>query len=263
MTAMIDKSRIAESFSRAASSYDSVAELQREVGAELLERLPNFSANRVMDLGSGTGWFTGQLAECYPSSRLISLDLAFGMLQYSRAQRPSPRCDWLCADAEQLPLKDQSISLIYSSLAVQWCERPELLMSEIDRVLEPGGYCLLATLGPDTLVELRNAWAAVDQYVHVNRFISAEQLLSGKPGSLQLESLTESVKTLQYPRLRDLTDELKKLGAHNMNAGQQTGLTSRQRVRLFSQAYEEMRLENGMLPASYQVYFIVLQKAEG
>ena len=47
-----DKRQVAASFSRAASSYDSVAELQRAVGGELLARLPTeLKPSRWLDLG--------------------------------------------------------------------------------------------------------------------------------------------------------------------------------------------------------------------
>jgi malonyl-CoA O-methyltransferase len=61
-----------------------------------------------------------------------------------------------------MPLADNSVAHIFSSLALQWCENIPALMFEIERVLQPGGTAVIATLGPDTLRELRSAWAKVD-----------------------------------------------------------------------------------------------------
>ena len=59
-----DKRQVAVSFSRAASSYDSVAELQRDVGHELIARLPvGLAPQRWLDLGSGTGYFSRVLGQ--------------------------------------------------------------------------------------------------------------------------------------------------------------------------------------------------------
>jgi malonyl-CoA O-methyltransferase len=79
----------------------------------------------------------------------------------------------LCADAEQLPLADASVDVIFSNLALQWCEDLPGAMCEIARVLVRGGCAAICTLGADTLWELRAAWRTVDQSVHVNRYYRA------------------------------------------------------------------------------------------
>lgn len=258
----IDKARVAASFSRCAASYDSVAQLQRDIGQQLIDQLPASAPTRLLDLGSGTGYFGQLLRQRYPQSPLLSLDIAAGMLAYAREQRPLDNAHWLCGDAEHLPLADDSIELIFSSLAIQWCQHPGQLFAELARVLKPGGCALLATLGPETLTELRQAWAAVDDYVHVNRFVGAEALQQAMPAGLSVERFDEQRRVLCYPQLRQLTHELKHLGAHNMNQGQPTGLTGRQRMLALKQAYEQFRDDKGLLPATYQVYYLILRKED-
>jgi len=258
---LIDKSRVADSFSRCAASYDSVAQLQRDIGHQLMAWLPPQLAGRMLDLGSGTGYFADQLRQTYPQAPLLCLDIAQGMLAYARQNRPLQNTNWLCGDAEQLPLADESIDLLFSSLAIQWCEHPEQLFSEIERALKPGGEAFIATLGPETLHELRQAWATVDSYTHVNRFID----LAGLRGDIESSGLTiaraeTGYQLLCYPQLRELTHELKHLGAHNMNRGQPTGLTGRQRIQALKAAYEQFRDSQGLLPATYQVYYLHLRK---
>ncbi|WP_415911843.1 malonyl-ACP O-methyltransferase BioC [Neptuniibacter sp. QD37_11] len=260
MDLLIDKRRVADSFSKAAQTYDSVADLQREVGQELLAYLPQQSVSTMMDLGCGTGYFTPKLKHAYPDATLLNLDLALGMLQFSRAQRCEDQTHWICADAEALPIADQQLDLIFSSLAIQWCEDVEGLFSEISRVLKPGGRFVVATLGPDTLKELRQAWSHADSFTHVNQFMPVEQLKAALPEALCCQTLEQQNKVLRYSQLKQLTDELKRLGAHNMNAGQQQGLTGRERVRRFKEGYEQQRLDDGALPATYQVIYAVFEK---
>lgn len=117
--ALPDKRQVAASFSRAAASYDSVAELQRAVGAELLARLPPGSApQRWLDLGCGTGFFSRVLAERLPASQGVALDIAEGMLNHARPLGGAEH--FIAGDAERLPLQADSCGLIFSSLAVQW-----------------------------------------------------------------------------------------------------------------------------------------------
>ncbi|UTW14187.1 malonyl-ACP O-methyltransferase BioC [Marinobacterium rhizophilum] len=260
--ALLNKHRIAESFSRAALTYDAAAELQRQIGHRLLDALPATEAARVMDLGSGTGYFTPLLRQRFVSSQLVSLDLAQGMLAYARAHRPDPAAVWVCGDAEALPLADNSLDLIFSSLAIQWCERPERLFAEIKRVLRPGGRFVVATLGPGTLHELRDAWAQVDGDMHVNRFVPRQQLLAALPPGLKLQDFRTEQRVLRYAQLRQLTAELKGIGAHNMNQGQATGLTGKARVQAFKAAYERHRDPDGLLPATYEVYYLELEKLQ-
>ncbi|WP_299178254.1 malonyl-ACP O-methyltransferase BioC [uncultured Neptuniibacter sp.] len=261
MDKVIDKQRVADSFSKAAVTYDSVAELQRDIGEALITYLPSRSIEVMADLGCGTGYFTPRLKAEYAEAGLINMDLAFGMLSYARNQRWADDTHWICADAEVLPLRDSSIDLIFSSLAIQWCENLPKLFSEVERVLKPGGRFVVATLGPQTLHELRSAWQKADSYTHVNRFISREGILSALPQALRCQRFDEELRVLQYPRLKQLTDELKRLGAHNMNAGQQVGLTGRERISRFRDAYEAQRTTEGYLPATYQVFYAVFEKS--
>ena len=269
MNELINKQRVAESFSKAASTYDSVAGLQRDIGHRLLEKssvhLHVDGLTAILDLGCGTGYFTAALKTDYPDAPLTGLDIASGMLAYARNCRqlgrlPDRQVLWVCGDAENLPLKSESYSLVFSSLAIQWCENSVALFSEISRVLNSGGIACLATLGPKTLCELRSAWSQVDSYQHVNQFQSMDVLLSALPDDLEIVESECEMRLLHYTHLKELTHELKGIGAHNMNAGQAKGLTGPARVKAFRKAYESFRNEQGLLPASYEVYYLMLRK---
>lgn len=255
----LDKSKVAASFSRAAATYDSVAELQRRVGGQLLAhldamQLPAPAVAPVLDLGCGTGCFSGALARRFGDNAVLGLDIAEGMLQFAR-RRCRGEGRWLCADAERLPLADNSVDGIFSSLTVQWCEQLTPLFQEMARVIRPGGWLALATLGPHTLHELRSAWSRVDSYTHVNRFAPRGDLQRALARARFADiSWRGETVVMQYREVRDLTRELKALGAHNVNAGKSAGLTGRRRIQQFLAAYEPFR-RDGKLPATYEVYY--------
>lgn len=254
-----DKRQVAASFSRAAASYDSVAELQRAVGGELLARLPaELAPSRWVDLGSGTGHFSRALAERFPEARGTAVDIAEGMLRHARPQGGASQ--FVCGDAERLPLASASQQLIFSSLALQWCADFAAVLAEARRVLLPGGVFAFTSLCVGTLQELRDSWQAVDGFVHVNRFrqFADYQALCAASGLEVLELRCER-RVLHYRDLRQLTHELKALGAHNLNPGRPDGLTGRARVLALVEAYERLRDTKG-LPASWQVVYGVLRK---
>lgn len=256
----VNKQAVARSFSQAAATYDQVADLQRRVAETLLAKIPDTPFSQIADLGCGTGVFASHLAKRFEGSCVFGLDIAEGMLDFARNKFVSPQLEWCCVDAEQLPLRDESLDLVFSSLVVQWCSDFQQVCNELKRVLKPGCVGVLATLGPDTLHELRSAWQQVDGYVHVNRFLNAQRVtFAAQQSGLQCQLWREDV-VMTYSQLHQLTSELKALGAHNVNSGRPKGLTGRQRVEKLKAGYESFRNSDGMLPATYEVYYLLLEK---
>jgi malonyl-CoA O-methyltransferase len=176
------------------------------------------------------------------------------MLSYAQTKYSNEGICWLCADAESLPVQSRSQSLVFSNFALQWCDQLDKLAAEIYRVLEPNGQLLLAVPGPRTLIELRQAWADIDKSVHVNRFASLEswQGALAKAGFSQIDLETSAV-TEQHQSVRQLLLELKNVGAHNNNAGRAGHLTGKQRLQALYNAYEQYRLPNAQLPATWEI----------
>ena len=174
----IDKRQVRRSFERAATSYDQVAVLQRAVADRMAERLQfiKHQPATVLDAGCGTGYARPLLQAHYADARLISLDLAIGMLRVARGTRPwwkklrPEKVAYVCGDLESLPLQTGSVDMIWSSLAMQWCNDLDATFADIRRVLAPNGLLMFSTFGPDTLRELRQAFGQTDGYSHVSRF---------------------------------------------------------------------------------------------
>ena len=178
----IDKSAARRSFERAAASYDRVALLQQEMADRMLERLEYIRVDPrfVLDLGAGTGYAIAGLQRRFGAARVLALDFAFAMLLQARNRGSlceSPRC--VCADVEALPLADASADLVFSNATFQWCNDIRATFGECLRVLRPGGLLMFTTFGPDTLYELRDAWAAADGHSHVSPFLDMHHAAAG------------------------------------------------------------------------------------
>jgi malonyl-CoA O-methyltransferase len=253
----LDTARVRRSFNRAATSYDAAAVLHAEVRDNLLTRLNLMALTPrvVVDAGAGTGHGTRALKNRYPKALVVALDLAPRMLQSAHRQqswlRPFAR---VCADAQRLPFADGSVDLILSNLMLQWCD-PDAVFAEFRRVLAPQGLLSFTTLGPDTLRELRGAWAEVDSRTHVNQFIDMHDLGDALVrGGFASPVLDVERYTLTYSDLRRIAADLKAVGATNATHGRPKGLTGRRGLAALQNAYEAFR-EDGRLPATYEVVF--------
>ena len=263
----LDKARVRASFDRAADSYDAAAVLQTEVRNRMLSRLDlvKIAPQAILDAGCGTGHASTGLAKRYTGSRIISLDIAMGMLKKTLAPRSSlaslkhllgfARKDLICADMENLPLAANSIGLVWSNLAVQWCNDLDLAFKEANRVLHAGGLFMFSSFGPDTLKELRMATTEDPDHVHVSRFIDMHDI----GDALVRAGFTAPVLdieyfTLTYDDVFGVMRDLKAIGAHNAAEGRSRGLQGKGFLRGLTERYEQFRHE-GKLPATFEVVY--------
>ncbi len=263
MSNRLDKSRFQRAFNQAARTYDEVAVLQRHVGEELLSRLSlvRLQPKTILDIGSGTGHFAIKLAARYKDARIISIDIAPDMLKQGRQKlswmqrRLGRQHQFICADAESIPLATHSVDLVFSNLTLQWCEPPDQAFTEIRRVLAPNGLMHFSTLGPDTLKELRASWRAADTHDHVHHFMDMHDVGDALIRAQLAEPIMDvETITLTYANTIDLMRDLKTLGAHNASSQRQKGLTTARQLDLVKEHYERYRVD-GLLPASYEVVY--------
>jgi malonyl-CoA O-methyltransferase len=270
----LDPPRVRQAFDRAAAGYDAAAVLQREVGQRMGERLAlvKLDPKTILDAGCGTGAALGALAGRYPDAFLVGLDLSYAMLDAARRRSGRARAAertllarlagkrarapaLVCADACRVPLAAGSVGLIWSNLLVEWINDVAATFAEFHRVLEVGGLLMFTTFGPDTLKELRTAFAGVDDSNHVNRFIDMHDLGDTlvQAGFADPVMDMESI-TLTYADATTMMRELKTVGAHNATLGRARGLTGRGRWGRMLERLEAFR-RDGRVPATCEVVY--------
>lgn len=254
----LNRKALTRAFSRAAAHYAEHAFLQREVESRLLDRLQALApkAERILDLGAGDGHGTVKLRKLYPKAEIIALDLSRTM-----CLEATKKASWwrphrvVQGDFGALPFAAGSFDLVYSSLALQWAPALSEAITQLRLVLRAEGMLLFTTLGPDTLSELRAAWAAVDVAPHVHLFLDQHDI----GDALLRAGLKDPVMdveriTLTYSDARKLMREIKGIGAHNANEQRERGLTGKARFNAMLGAYERFR-RDGVLPATYEVIY--------
>jgi len=254
----LDRPGIRLSFDRASTRYDAAAVLQARVNEELMQRLDffKFQPQVAVDLGAGTGRGAEELKRRYRRALVVAVDMAPGMLREAqRRQHLFRRFERVCADAMRLPFADSSVDVVFSSLMLQWCDPLDLAFAEVRRVLKPEGFFAFSTFGPDTLKELRTAWADVDGYNHVNQFVDMHDVGEALVRAGLVEPVLDVDRIqLTYTTTLALMKDLKTIGAHNVTAGRSRGLMGRTRLARLEAAYETYR-QDGRLPATYEVIY--------
>lgn len=268
----IDKARARRSFGRAADTYDAAAILQKMVREEMLGRLDLVKLNPsvILDAGCGTGLASHALQKRYTHAQVLSLDFAYPMLQKTRSTRRQAgfldqlkhlisgnKDNLLCADIESLPLADGSVGLVWSNLAVQWCNDLDKALAEFHRVMQPESLLMFSTFGPDTLRELRTATDAAsgNSYTSVSRFIDMHDIGDALVrAGFSAPVLDVERFTLTYDDVKSVMRDLKSIGAHNATDGRARGLMGKTHFSRLAQSYEQFR-HNGKLPATFEVVY--------
>lgn len=161
-----NKLAIARAFGRAAETYDNSAAFQREVADRLIAGYSGLTGQSGLDVGCGTGYCVERLANL--GARMTALDLSPEMLE-----KTAGRCsEVLCTqgDAESIPFLDNSFDFAFSSLALQWCDDLAIPLSEMKRVVKPGGKIYFSTLADGSLWELKRLGRPLTQINMLTNF---------------------------------------------------------------------------------------------
>ncbi|MBL8487365.1 MAG: methyltransferase domain-containing protein [Rhodocyclaceae bacterium] len=244
-------------FGRAAASYDEAAVLARETGRRMAGRLDfvKLAPRRVADVGCATGDGIRELARRYPSALPLAVDFARPMLRAVRARTPRllrmvRRGPGLVnADVRALPLATGCLGLAWSNLMLQWLDDPRPAFREFHRVLEVGGLLMFATLGPDTLQELRAAAQMAGVAAPVRAFPDMHDL-----GDMLVESgfadpvMDMEAITLTYRHARGFLRDQRHLGVRD-------GLLGAQPWRAWRRVFAAWERVDGLLPARFEVVY--------
>jgi malonyl-CoA O-methyltransferase len=271
----VDPRAVRRAFARAAATYDAAAVLQREVGARMASRLDyiKVAPRTILDSGCGTGDAVGELAARYAGARVVALDVALPMVEAARERARRARSLFrrllpealaagghaaplfICGDVNMLPLPGVTFDLVWSNLALQWVNDLPRAFAETRRVLRVGGLFTFTTFGPDTLQEIRNAFARADSHTHTNRFTDMHDIGDMLVAAGFADPVMDMEQlTLTYSDASALMRELKHLGATNATRGRPHGLMGRGRWQRALAALEAMR-RDGRIPATFEVVY--------
>jgi malonyl-CoA O-methyltransferase len=216
---MLNPKHVRRRFERAAQSFDGADFVHAAMRSGLLSRIEPLlvEAKVVLDLGAATGAANRLLGKRFRGAQIIALDLAHNMLIKARKKGSwLSKTAYVQADAGYLPFADQSIDVVFSNLLLPWLADPAPMFSEVARILRKDGVFAFATLGPDSLQEIRRAWAEINDHAHVVHFPDMHNLGDSLVNAgLRDPVLDVDRLTVSYKNSDSLFADLTAVGARN------------------------------------------------
>jgi malonyl-CoA O-methyltransferase len=159
------------------------------------------------------------------------------------------------ADAARLPFLSASTDMVWSNGLLEWVADGDAVIAEWSRVLRPGGLLMFATLGPDTLAEVRLAFASVDEAEHTVAFTDlhdyGDMLLSHGFAApvMDMERLA-----LTFTDTKDFWRDVRALGGNPL-ASRPRGLVGRKAMARLTDALEAQRDAAGRLNLTFEIVY--------
>ncbi len=258
------KQAIATRFSRAASTYNEVADIQAQIAGDareaLLLQLADTSRNSpdvgsVLDIGCGTGRESARLAQS--GLTVTGVDIAPAMLEKARTDYPT--ITFFEGDAEALPFEAGEFGSVFSSMALQWSESPQQAIAEVARVLRSGGRGQLAIMVAGSFQELSLARSNAGLSASVNTLPSA-LVWEKAAGQAGLKTLYSEVTTYTdcFDDIRALLRSITKAGAGLSLNNRDTSPMNRAQLQALDAAFS--RNADGQLSLTYHVLHLSLEK---
>jgi malonyl-CoA O-methyltransferase len=280
---LVDKKQVAEGFNRAARVYSELATIQQQIAEYGLAKLSascHGSVDTLLDIGCATATSFEQLGKL--SEHVIGVDISIDMLRTAMLEHKQDAENLLQkstfnsinGDAEALPLQTSSVDIVYSSMAMQWCNSPKHVLDEAFRVLKPGGRALLCILTGDSFADLQTAWKNMALPSRVNTFHSQQTWLNAcdelkeingrhchKSLSMQITSESKQF-SIDYKNVVDMLKSIKQIGANTRIADLSVTnkYMSKRELAGLTHHFDEIYGAKNKLPLCYSLLFLEIIK---
>lgn len=251
----ISEAVVAKQFSKAANKYDHEAHIQREIAQTGLNNLPISLKGDLLDIGCATGTHSDELQQ--RGATVTGVDIAPGMVD--KAQARFPDVNFKQGSAQSLPFQNSCFSTVFSSMALQWCNSPQAVASELYRVLKPLGMAEIAIMVSGSFSELHKARSVAQLPAAVTRLPEARMWLNSFLGAgLRVSRLINKDYVDEHQDVLSLLRSIKNVGAGATGAKQQS--LSRSDINKLSLAYKNISAVDGVLPLTYKVCHFRIEK---
>nr|WP_238486818.1 methyltransferase domain-containing protein [Cupriavidus pauculus] len=256
-------------FDRRSPRFGQLDFLLGEIGQRMQERMEvvKLSPRRALDIGCGHGQGLAGLRARFPDAQIAGLDISGAMLQQAGQRDPQRRPGWIGrllgkrpmfdlvqGDLATLPFGAASFDLLWSNLALHWHPEPHRVFPEWHRVAADDGLVMFSLFGPDTLKELRAAFAQVDLDAHTLRFVDMHDI-----GDMLVHSgwstpvMDMETLTVTYESAETLLREVQAFGG--LRRPGNAGLRGKGWRRAVLAALDGLRNGEGVIPLTFEIVY--------
>ena len=179
--------------------------IEERFGLALYDKLltPTLAGDRVLEIGSGRGGGLAWLARRDPHRRFVGIDLSAENLKVAR-RRFGHDCAFLQGNADGLPFADDSFDIVLNVESSNGYPDFEAFLSEVRRVLVPGGTLCFADFRPTAETStLMAAWRNTQLDGHSEN-ITNRVLASCRKDSPRRLGVMRRLPRMMHPVLRNI-----------------------------------------------------------
>ncbi len=244
------KDKIKKSFNRAKKSYDESCQIQKTICQKLLVLSKPYAkkSNLVVDLGCGTANSTVLLKKNISYKTLYGLDISEKLLDQARTKEKLDDVNFLQCDIENLSFDEGTVSLFFSSMAMQWITNLSTPFKKIGQQLSDNGFFIFSLPIGKTFHELRNPFR--HNFYTLNNIV--DEL---KKSKLDIIHSSTETYTLPFSSAFSALKSIKGVGANQLNHTQpkKKGMSTKNNLADFFHDKKKFNL-------SYEIAYFITKK---
>jgi len=219
---MVDKRIIERNFSRNSSCYDGHSAVQNKCAAGLARILEDGRYRSILEIGCGTGAYTGLLAGMFPEAEISAVDISRSMLEKVSARPGMERVRFVEGDAESAPV-GSGYDLITSNAVFQWFEDIRGSLADFHGKMEKNGTLCFSIYGPGTFRELQEVFGLVlgerKKWLSSSGFVSREKIYKSVSAHFDIVYFDERDYRVSFDSLLGLLRDIKLSGTRGEGLG--------------------------------------------
>lgn len=176
----------------------------------IFEQMQGTAGKRILEVGCGNGelwkWARENMPQALSCCTILLSDISAGMV--SEAEKhigEDARFSYACFDCTQLPIPDQTMDMVVANHVMFYVKSPEKALSEIVRVLKPGGVFICSTYGREHMKEISALVQEFDPHISLSE-VKLYEAFGLDTGEKQLEPFFGPVQKRRYEDELRVTD---------------------------------------------------------
>ncbi|MFH1798686.1 MAG: adenosylmethionine--8-amino-7-oxononanoate transaminase [Candidatus Omnitrophota bacterium] len=250
----MDKTIVIRNFSKSARDYDKHAKIQKKCAEKLVEyRAGRKKIESILEIGCGTGVYTGILREKYKQADITAIDISKDMIKNARKKNSKNNIQFIVMDGEEIDLPGK-FDLITSNASFQWFSNFDNVLESFSKLLSDKGGLSFSTYGPDTFKELKKVieiYRGRVQAISSSRFLPLDVLESSLKKRFKNVEIKKECFSASFSSLWEFLRDIKKSGARGegLVGGVFLGKTA---IKEMGEIYIK---KFGKIRATHQIYF--------